>query len=80
MIARTLIAKAVANTRRMDGTYDSLAITRALMNSEVILGDEEHHGETRVIRGLDEAGWEAAHESTIVVCIAEALGYGEVTA
>lgn len=75
MIARALITKAVSETRGMDNEIDSLRITRHLINSGVILGDEEHYGETRVIQALDEAGWEAAHESVIVACILDALGY-----
>lgn len=68
-----LITNAVASTRGMDGSFDSHRLTIRLMDAGVILGDEEHYGETCVLNALDACDVEP-HECDVVDAICRELG------
>lgn len=76
MIAAAVIARVVTTTRGLNDELDSLRITRGLIESGVLLGDEAYM-ESRVIEALDEAGWESAPVFVIVACLLDALGFDE---
>lgn len=78
-IAREQVRRALAESARMNGDYDSLAITRHIIqHTHLVLGDEEAWGESAIIRALDETPLDATEAELVDAILAE-LGHGAVT-
>lgn len=73
--ARAVISRAVASARRLDShEFDTLRITRSLIDAGVWLGDEEAWGEGVILDALWKCD-ESPHEADVVAAILNELDH-----